>query len=84
MQTKLTLTIDQAIIMKAKKYAQEKHKSVSKIVEEYLRNLSEKNGFFIPSKPLEAPITDSIAGMFPDSGKDYKTMLDEARIEKFK
>lgn len=84
MLTKLTLTIDQSIVEKAKEYAQEKNKSVSRIVEEYLRNLSEKNSFFIPRNPIDSPITDSLVGMFSDNGKDYKTMLDEARTERFK
>ena len=36
MTTKLTLTIDKAIIKKAKSFARDKNKSVSRIVEEYL------------------------------------------------
>ena len=43
MATKLTLTIDKAIIKKAKNFAQEKNKSVSRIVEEYLNNISSGN-----------------------------------------
>ena len=31
---------------------------------------------------LKAPITESLVGMFEDSGKSYKTMLDEARAER--
>ena len=41
MLTKLTLTIDQDVIVKAKKYAHVKHRSVSKLVEEYLRTVSD-------------------------------------------
>ena len=83
MLTKLTLTVDQAVVEKAKEYAQEKNKSVSRIVEEYLRNLLEQNSDFASTNPLKAPITDSLVGMFSDNGKDYKKMLDEARMERF-
>lgn len=40
MTTKLTLTIDDAVISIAKKYAQSKGKSLSDIVENYLKTLT--------------------------------------------
>jgi len=83
MLTKLTLTIDQSIIEKAKGFAQKKNKSVSRIVEEYLRNISTGNEIFNFSDTIKAPITDSIVGMFIDNGKDYKTQLEEALSEKY-
>ena len=39
MQTKLTLTIEQTVIERAKLYARAKNRSVSKLVEEYLSNV---------------------------------------------
>jgi len=83
MLTKLTLTIDQSIISKAKEFAQEKNKSVSRIVEEYLRNISigEVQGVFINN--LDSPITDSLVGMFKDTGDDYKDMIERARMDKY-
>jgi hypothetical protein len=39
METKLTLKLDKAIINSAKKYAQHKNKSLSKLVETYFKNL---------------------------------------------
>lgn len=83
MLTKLTLTIDENIVERAKEFAQEKNKSVSRIVEEYLRNISTENTIVAYSKKLESPITDSLVGMFRDSGKDYKLMLEEERLEKY-
>lgn len=81
MQTKLTLTIEKDVVKKAKAYARQKDKSVSRIVEEYLRNVSQDR--LAPSDlTLKAPITESLTGMFEDSGKDYKAMLDEARAER--
>ena len=83
MLTKLTLTIDQSIILKAKEFAREKNKSVSRIVEEYLRNIStgEVQGVFINN--LDSPITDSLVGMFKDTGDDYKDMIERARMDKY-
>ncbi len=83
MLTKLTLTIDESIIEKAKNFAQEKNKSVSRIVEEYLRNISTGNERFSYSDRLKSPITDSLVGMFQDNERDYKTQLEDALSEKY-
>jgi len=83
MTTKLTLTIDKAIIKKAKNFAQEKNKSVSRIVEEYLNNISSGNTPKEFTNNLNAPITDSLIGMFKDTGKEYKDLLNETRTERF-
>ncbi|HQV68716.1 MAG TPA: DUF6364 family protein [Thermoflexales bacterium] len=82
MQTKLTLTIEKDVIKKAKAYARKKDKSVSRIVEDYLRNVSQEKLVSTTQLNLKAPITESLVGMFEDSGKSYKTMLDEARAER--
>ncbi len=42
MTTKLTLTIDDSVISIAKKYAKQKGKSLSNIVENYLMSLTSK------------------------------------------
>lgn len=83
MLTKLTLTIDQSVVEQAKEYAQKKNRSVSRIVEEYLKNIVFKNGSVTSLSSLKSPITDSISGMFHDNGKAYKDMLDEALQERF-
>jgi len=43
MNTKLTLTIDQEIIEKAKQYAKGKNRSLSDIIENYLKTLTKEN-----------------------------------------
>ena len=43
MDTKLTLKLDQAAINSAKKYAQNNNRSLSKLVEDYFKNLSLEN-----------------------------------------
>jgi len=83
MLTKLTLTIDQSVVEQAKEYAQKKNRSVSRIVEEYLRNLAITHESFTSFSTMKSPITDSISGMFHDDGKSYKDMLDEALQEKY-
>jgi len=42
MTTKLTLTIDEKVISSAKKYAKKKGKSLSNLVENYLKSVSSK------------------------------------------
>ena len=43
MLTKLTLTIDEKVIDRAKKYALNKNKSISRMVEEYLDSVSDNS-----------------------------------------
>jgi hypothetical protein len=43
METKLTLKLDRTVIQSAKKYAENNNRSLSKLVEDYFRNLSSEN-----------------------------------------
>lgn len=81
MLTKLTLTIDQSVVEQAKEYAQKKNRSVSRIVEEYLENITSNQNPTLST--MKSPITDSISGMFQDNGKSYQDMLEEALQEKY-
>ncbi len=83
MLTKLTLTIDQTVVDQAKEYAQKKNRSISRIVEEYLKNIAIDHESFTSFSMMKSPITDSISGMFHDNGKSYDDMLDEALQEKY-
>jgi hypothetical protein len=91
MTTKLTLTMDNTVIDRAKEYAREKNSSVSNIVETYLDTVSGSFGsdgteVHEPEVPWpelrRAPITDSLAGMFHDDGRDYKEVINEAKMER--
>jgi hypothetical protein len=84
MLTKLTLTIEKDVIEKAKEYAHGKNKSVSRIVEEYLKNVSQQESRDVPLRDLKSPITDKLVGMFADGGEDYKTLLNNAREERLR
>ena len=83
MLTKLTLTIDQSVVEQAKEYAQQKNRSVSRIVEEYLENITNNQNPTFSLATMKSPITDSISGMFQDNGKSYQDMLEEALQEKY-
>jgi len=81
MNTKLTLTIEQAIIEKAKKYAKNKGRSLSDIIGNYLKVITkeeEKINIEI------APITKSLRGSFKaPTDFDYKKELSKGLAEKY-
>nr|WP_298680565.1 DUF6364 family protein [uncultured Treponema sp.] len=83
MLAKLTLTIEQSVIEQAKEYAHKKNRSVSRIVEDYLKNIVTNHEIGASFSMLKSPITDSISGMFHDNGKSYKDMLSEALRDKY-
>ncbi len=83
MQTKLTLTIEQSVIEQAKRYARAKNRSVSKLVEEYLSNISgQTRGTGIQLE--QAPITKRLTGVLAkyDTFEDYTDLLETALLEK--
>ena len=80
MNTKLTLTIEREIIEKAKDYAKEKNRSLSDIIENYLKMLTkeERNS---KSKKFN-PAVESLKGSFKmPKNIDYKKEL-KNRLEK--
>lgn len=80
MNTKLTLTIEQDIIEKAKIYAKDKNRSLSDIIENYLRMLTT-----VDSKPESKklnPLVKSLKGSFKmPKDMNYEKEL-ESRLEK--
>lgn len=81
MNTKLTLTIEQAIIERAKKYAKGKGRSLSGIIENYLKVITkEENRVDIEITPL----TKSLRGSFKaPKDFDYKKELSKGLSEKY-
>lgn len=57
MNTKLTLTIEQSIIEKAKKYAQKRERSLSDLIENYLKVLTNE------ASKNEAELTPSVQSL---------------------
>ena len=73
MNTKLTLTIEQTIIARAKKYAKQKGRSLSDIIENYLKVITKEDA----KTDIEiAPITKLLRGSFKSPANfDYKKEL---------
>lgn len=81
MNTKLTLTIEQTIIERAKKYANVKGRSLSNIVENYLKAITKEDN--IESIDL-TPIVKSLKGTFKaPKNIDYKKELSQRLTEKY-
>ena len=82
MSTKLTLTIQQEVIIKAKEYAKNKNRSLSNIIENYLKSLTKES-----EKDEEVkltPIVRSLKGSFKmPSDFDYKEELTKRLEEKY-
>jgi len=81
MNTKLTLTIEQSLIEKAKHYAKSKGRSLSDIVENYLKVIiKEENIKVIDS----TPIASSLRGSFKaPKDFDYKEELSKGLSKKY-
>ena len=81
MNTKLTLTIEQAIIEKAKKYAKNKGRSLSDIIGNYLKVITKEE----EKLNVEiAPITKSLRGSFKAPADfDYKKELSKGLSDKY-
>ncbi len=80
MNTKLTLTIEKDIIERAKNYAKSKNRSLSDIIENYLKVLTEKE----PNNKNQKlnPVVESLKGSFKmPKDMDYKKELRD-RVEK--
>ena len=84
MIAKLTLTIDKQVVDKAKLYAKKKNRSVSRLVEDYLKTISSTDAAMSSLASVSADITDTITGMFKKEykGENYKELLEDALIEK--
>lgn len=81
MNTKLTLTIEQTIIEKAKIYAKSKGHSLSNIIENYLKMISKDE---IKSEIEITPIVKSLRGSFKmPSDFDYKKELTKGLSAKY-
>ena len=81
MNTKLTLTIEQKIIAKAKKYARQKGRSLSDIIENYLKVIIKEES----DSTIEiTPLTKSLRGSFKAPADfDYKKELSKGLSKKY-
>jgi len=79
MNTKLTLSVDSQVITKAKEYAKKSGRSLSDLIENYLKNITstEVENFTI------SPKVKSLMGSFSTPADfDYKIELSKAISEK--
>jgi len=81
MTTKLTLTIDDSVISTAKKYAKEKGKSLSDIVENYLMSLTSKE---IKEEKISPKILKLMGVIKLPNSFDYKKELTKGLAKKYK
>lgn len=82
MNTKLTLTIERDIIERAKRYAKDKNRSLSDIIENYLKILTEKEQK--NENQILNPIVESLKGSFKmPKNMDYKKELRNRLEEKY-
>lgn len=81
MTTKLTLTIEDKVISSAKKYAQKKGKSLSHLVENYLKSISVKETV---NPPISPKISKLMGIIKLPNDFDYKTELTNALSKKYK
>ncbi len=81
MNSKLTLTIEKSVIMKAKQYAKGRGRSLSDIIENYLKMITSENG----SAEIEiTPLVESLKGSFKaPEDFDYTDQLSKGLSEKY-
>lgn len=81
MDKKLTLSLNERVIEKAKLYAQDHQISLSKLIESYLSSLIENK----PEEIAITPLVESLSGVvyIPDEF-DYKNDYADYLLEKYK
>ena len=80
MTTKLTLTIDDAVISLAKKYARKQGKSLSDLVENYLQSLTSKEE---PEERVAPQIRKLMGVLKVSEDFDYKKELAKGIAKKY-
>ena len=81
MNTKLTLTIEERIIQRAKKYAKQHGRSLSGIIEHYLKIITQEE---TKEKNEITPLVKSLRGSFKaPKSYDYKKELADGLSAKY-
>ena len=81
MNAKLTLSLDRDIIEQAKEFARYRHKSLSKLIETYLRQVAQTDDTLKQVTPLVAKLSGVI-----DAGKlgDHKNTYGDYLADKYR
>lgn len=78
MQAKLTLSLEKDVIEHAKEFSRRQHKSLSKLVENYLRQMTLGASELEPITPLVSELSGVIKPETADKGKvEYADYLTE-------
>jgi hypothetical protein len=81
MNTKLTLTIEQSVIEKAKRYARERERSLSDLIENYLRALTNETEI---DEDDSSSTIKQLRGSFKfPKNFDYKKELTDSLTKKY-
>lgn len=80
MAAKLTLTIEQNVIKVAKSYAQKKGRSLSDIVENYLRTLASKEN---QTEEISPRVKRLVGAIKLRDDFDYKKSLEDEVVKKY-
>ncbi len=84
MTTKLTLTMDKSVIEAAKRHAREQERSLSNLVESYLRAITSDTVSKEEEEEELSPIVKSLTGSFKaPKDFDYKKELRKRLEEKY-
>ncbi|QQO07865.1 DUF6364 family protein [Breznakiella homolactica] len=76
METKLTLKLDKSVIQSAKKYAEKNNRSLSKLVEDYFKNLTSDT----EPKKRYSPLVEELSGVVSEKDLndiDYVNYLEK-------
>jgi hypothetical protein len=80
MNAKLTLKLNEAVIEKAKKYAQKNHQSLSELVENYFKALTDESG---KEQDDYGTLTTELSGVISTADiENYKEKYTEYLVEK--
>ncbi len=83
MKSKLTLTLDKDVIEKAKEYAAAQERSLSNLIESYLKLLVSRDEIIDDEKfPITPYVKSMTSGSHLPADFDYKTAYREHLIEK--
>lgn len=77
MNSKLTLKLNISVIEKAKKYAKDNNVSLSRMIENYLQAITEREHKEIKISPLVESLTGVIQLDKEDYSKDYTDFLSQ-------
>ena len=83
MNSKLTLSIEEEVIEQAKKYAKKEGRSLSSIVEEYLKSISGKKKKKKQDNSKKESLINELCGSVKiPEGKSYDELIGDDRIKK--